>query len=64
MGSATPLDLSGIDFALKVWEEWKPADDDNVIFWGGVQGHPFAVGVCSIFAKRIAHCGSVYFWNY
>jgi len=31
MENATPLDLSGIDFARKVREEWKPADDDEVI---------------------------------
>jgi hypothetical protein len=31
MENATPLDLSGMDFAQKVSEEWKPTDDDNAM---------------------------------
>jgi hypothetical protein len=31
MGIAMPLDLSGIDFALKVREERKPTDDYNAV---------------------------------
>ena len=34
MEYATPLDLSGIDFALKVCEEWKPADGSNAVSRG------------------------------
>ncbi len=31
MGIAMPLDLSGIDFALKIRVKWKSTDDDNAM---------------------------------
>jgi len=31
---------------------------------GGVQAHLFAVAICSMFAKRIGSCRSVFSWKY